>query len=242
MRKLFYALLLLPFIAVSQGNEAFLLNLSEITVKTGHDAQFVEGVKSWKKCYKDNDGKDPWNMWKRVQGEGSVYTLTSRMTNWAEMDEKGDPAGKECRMTAVNFIMPHVKSMHRNIARSMPGISRSTGMPQDTKVVWVYNVKTSNSDSFREVVRELTAATKKAEGDSRGTWYNVQGGAPEGADYFVGIPFKNFADLDVDRDSVWKIYEKANGKAKTDALRAKMRASISSDWSYIYSLNEELSF
>ena len=53
MRKLFYALLLLPFFAVSQENEAFLLNVSEITVKTGHNAQFVEGVKSWKKCYKD---------------------------------------------------------------------------------------------------------------------------------------------------------------------------------------------
>ena len=242
MRKLFYALLLLPFFAVSQENEAFLLNVSEITVKTGHNAQFVEGVKSWKKCYKDNDGKDPWNMWKRVQGEGTVYTMTSTMANWAEMDKDGDAAGKECRMAVVNLIMPHVKSVNYNIARSMPDISKSTGMPQDTKVVWVYNAKTSNSVSFREVVGELTAATKKAEGDARGTWYNVQGGAPEGANYFVAVPFKNFAELDVDRDGVWNIYEKANGKTKTDALRAKMRASISSDWSYIYSLNEELSF
>ena len=241
MRKLFYALLLLPFFAVSQGNEAFLLNLTEVTVKQGHDAQFVEGVKSWKKCYKDNDGKDPWNMWKRVQGEGSVYTLTSRMAKWAEMDEDGDSAGKECRMTAVNFIMPHVKSMHRNIARSMPDVSRKASS-QDSKLVWVYNAKTSNSNDFNDVVKELTSAIKKAEGDSRGTWYSLQGGAPEVADYFVAIPYKNFAELDIDRDGVWKVYEKANGKAKTDALRAKMRASISSDWSYIYSLNEELSF
>jgi hypothetical protein len=51
MRKLLYALLLLPFLVVAQGNESLLLNLSEITVKHGHDAQFVEGVKSWKKCY-----------------------------------------------------------------------------------------------------------------------------------------------------------------------------------------------
>jgi len=241
MRKLFYVLLLLPFFAVSQGNEAFLLNLTEITVKQGHDAQFVEGVKSWKKCYKDNDGKDPWNMWKRVQGEGSVYTLTSRMAKWAEMDEDGDSAGKECRMTAVNFIMPHVKSMHYNIARSMPDVStKSTS--EDSKLVWVYNAKTSNSNDFTDVVKELTSALKKAEGDSRGTWYSLQGGAPEVADYFVAIPYKNFAELDIDRDGVWKVYEKANGKAKTDALRAKMRASISSDWSYIYSLNEELSF
>ena len=242
MRKLLYLILLLPFVAISQEIPSFLLNLSEITVKSGHNAQFVEGVKSWKKCYKDNDGKDEWSMWRRVQGEGTVYTMTSTMANWAEMDDDNDPAGKECRMIVVNLIMPHVKSVHYNIARSIPDFSRSTAMPEDTKLVWVYNVKTSNSTSFKECVGELTSALKKAEGDSRGIWYSLQGGAPEIADYFIGIPFKNFADLDVDRDGVWKIYEKTNGKAKADALRAKIRASISSDWSYMYNLSEELSF
>ena len=90
MRKLLYLLLILPMIAVSQENESFLLNLSEITVKPGHDAQFLEGVKSWKKCYVDSEGKDKWNMWRRVQGKGSVYTLTSTMANWAEMDDESN--------------------------------------------------------------------------------------------------------------------------------------------------------
>ena len=226
---------------LSQENESFLLNLSEITVKSGHNSQFMEGVKAYKKCYNDNEGKDNWNMWRRMQGEGTVYTFTSTMANWAEMDDNNDPADKECRMKVVNLIMPHVKKVHYNIASSMPSFSRSTGMPEDTKVVWVYNVKTKNSTSFREVVEEISKAVVKAEGDNRGTWYSVVGGAPEVADYFVGIPFKNFADMDVERDGVWKIYEKANGKEKTDALRAKFRASVSSDWSYIYTLNKELS-
>lgn len=241
MKNLLFVLLLLPMLVISQKNESFLLNLTEITVKPGHTAQFLDGVKSWKECYLENKGEDKWNIWSRVQGEGTVYTMTSTMEKWAEMDEDGDAAGKECRMIVLNFIMPHVKSIHYNIASSMPNVSRSTPMPEDTKLVWVYNVKTSNSISFMEVVTELTSTMKKAEGDSRGIWYSVEGGAPEVADYFVGIPFKNFADLDVERDSVWKVYEKANGKAKTDALRAKMRASLSSDWSYMYSLNTDLS-
>ncbi|WP_445957898.1 hypothetical protein [Yeosuana sp.] len=239
MRKLLYLLLLLPFVVVSQGNESFLLNLTEINVKQGHEAQFIEGVKSWKKCYQDNEGKNKWNMWRRVQGEGSVYTLTSSMAKWAEMDEDNDIAGQKCRIKVVDLIRPHIKSTNYNIARSMPEVSRTTPMPEDTKLVWVYNVKTSNSDSFKEAVKEISTAIKKAEGDSRATWYNVQGG--QGSDYFVAVPYKNFAEMDVDRDGVWKIYEKANGKAKTDALRAKFRASVSSDWSYMYTLNEELS-
>ncbi|MFL1012942.1 hypothetical protein [Flavisericum labens] len=241
MKKLLFLMLLLPLLVVSQENESFLLNLSEITVKTGHNAQFIEGVKAWKECYLENDGEDKWNIWKRVQGEGNVYTMTSAMANWAEMDEKDDPAGKECRMIVVNLIMPHVKSVHYNIARSMPELSRNAPMPEDTGLVWVYNVKVNNSSDFNDVVSEISKAVKKAEGDSRGTWYSVMGGSPEVADYFIGVPFKNFASLDVERDGVWKIYENANGKNKTDALRAKFRASVSSDWSYIYTLNKELS-
>ena len=135
---------------------------------------------------------------------------------------------KECRMKVVNLIMPHVKSVHYNIARSMPSFSRSTGMPDDTNVVWVYNVKTKNSTSFKEVVGEISKAVKKAEGDNRGTWYTTVGGAPEVSDYFVGVPYKNFAAMDVERDGVWKIYEKANGKSKTNEFLSKIEEQTQS--------------
>ncbi|GAA4281238.1 hypothetical protein [Gaetbulibacter aestuarii] len=240
MRKLFLLLLVLPLVAFAQEDESFLLNISEITVKHGHNAQFMEGVKTWKKCYKDNKGDEPWNMWRRVQGEGTVYALTSRMANWAEMDEDGDEASKACRMQVVNLIMPHVKSVNYNIARYMPKIS-SMGS-NDNTVVWVWNVQTSNSRDFMAVVNEIAASLQKAEGTKRGAWYGLQGGGPDAADYFVAVPFKNFAGMDVDRDGVWNVYEKQNGKSKTDALRSKMNASISNEWTYIYSLDKEMSF
>ena len=63
MRKLLFVMLLLPFVVIAQENESFLLNMSEITVKPGHEAQFVEGVKSWKACYLENEGQDKWNIW-----------------------------------------------------------------------------------------------------------------------------------------------------------------------------------
>lgn len=240
MRKLLTLVLLLPLMAISQ-NESFLLNMTELTVKLGHNEQFREGMKAYKKCYVDNGGTNKWNLWHRVQGEGSVYVLTSTMAKWAEMDEDRDDAGKKCWINVVNLIRPHLKSVAYNIASSMPELSRTTPMPETTTLVWVYNAKTSNSTAFREGIAELSAAMKKAEGNLRGTWYNVQGGGPDAANYFIGVPYDNFAALDADRDGVWTIYEKANGKAKTDALRAKFRASISEDWSYMYTLNKELS-
>ncbi|WP_139002937.1 hypothetical protein [Hyunsoonleella aestuarii] len=241
MRKLVFLFLLMPFLIIAQDNDSFLLTLSEITVKPGHDAQFIAGVKAWKDCYLKNEGNDKWNIWKRVQGEGSVYTITGRMANWAEMDEQGDEAGKACRMLAVNLIMPHVKSSHYNIARFIPNTSRSAAFSADTEVVWVANFKTKNSRDFRECVNEISSVMETTEGDNRGYWYAVMGGSPEVADYFVSIPYKNFAELDVERDGVWKVYENEHGKEKTDALRDKFRASVSKDWSYMYTLNKKLS-
>ena len=241
MRKIMLLILILPMVMVSQESESFLLNMSEITVKYGHTVQFMEGVKSWKKCYKENDGKEEWNMWRRVQGKGSVFTLTSAMLNWAEMDEDNDPASKACRMNVVNSIRPHVESIEYNIARSMPDFSIA-GLPDDTGLVWVYNAKVNNSTDFKDVIKQTSMAFKKAEDSPRGVWYGVIGGAPEVSDYFVAIPYKNFADLDKDRDNVWEVFEKVNGKKKTDELRAKLRACVDSDWSYMYELMTELSF
>ncbi|MBD0832070.1 hypothetical protein [Aestuariibaculum sediminum] len=244
MRNLLYLLLLLPLVMVSQENDSFLLNMSEITVKQGHDSQFKNGVTAWKKCYKDNEGDFKWSMWKRMQGKGNVYTMTSRMENWAEMDDdSADEAGKNCRIKVIDLILPHVESVNYNLAKRMPKISKSnSNMSPDTKIVWVYNVQISNYDGFMEVVNEIESTVKKVEGDVRGSWYNVMGGGPEVSDYFVVVPFKKFADLDVERDGVWKIYENEKGKSKTEDLKAKFRSSVSEDWAYIYSYLEDLSY
>jgi hypothetical protein len=236
MKKLLSLVVLLPIMALSQSNSSFLLNMTEITVKQGHNEEFLQGMRAYKKCYTDNGGTYDSSLWRRVQGEGSVYVLTSSMANWAEMDEGPTDARNKCWENIINHVRPHVQSVGYNIARSMPDLSRTTPMPETTSVVYVYNVKTNNGQAFREAVGELTAAMKKADGDSRGTWYDSQGGSTDAADFFVGIPYDNFAAMDVDRDGAWTIYEKANGKAKTDALRAKFRTSVSKDWSYMYRL------
>tara|TARA_R110000850_G_scaffold147130_1_gene269302 strand:- start:13421 stop:14158 length:738 start_codon:yes stop_codon:yes gene_type:complete len=222
----------------AQNNESILLSVSEITVKQGHHAQFMEGVKKWKECYLENDGKEGWNMWRRVQGEGTVYIMASVMPNWAEMD-KEDPANKDCYATVLNFIMPHVEKVNYNIARSMPEFSRT--MPEDTKLVWVTFFKVNDGTVFREIVGAVSNAIKAKEGTQRGIWYNYMGGAADAADYMVSTPYSGFAQMDITRDTPWKIYENAVGKKKADEMGAKWDAAVDDAWSYIYTLNTELS-
>ena len=238
MKKLLLLAVLIPMLALSQNDGSKLLNMSEITVKPGHESQFIAGVKMWKECYLENKGTDKFNVWRRVQGEGIMYVLTGLMDNWAEMD-KEDAPGKECRMKVIELIMPHVEKINYNIARTMPELSR--GPAEGTKLVSVMFVRVTNDAAYNEAIKETTSTVRSVEGSPRGTWYSFVGGGPESPDYMVSTPFKGFADLDIKRDGVWKVYENKHGKKKTVELRAKVRAAVENSWSYLYSLNEELS-
>ncbi|MEY8848513.1 hypothetical protein AB9K26_06845 [Psychroserpens sp. XS_ASV72] len=231
-------LLILPFTSNAQEeNESFILSLTEFTVKFGQDANFTDGVKKWNKCYKENNGKDSWNVWHRLQGKGNVYVLASRMNTWAEMDNS-DAAARACRPVAMNFIMPHIESTEYNTTRSMPKISKKANLG-DMTIVWVTSFVVNDQMAFNEVVDEVSSTIAKKEGDRRGYWYRYMGG--EGADYFVSTPFKDFADLDKDMAGVWEVYESVHGKTKTMDIRKKFNKSLDDVWSYTYTLEKELS-
>lgn len=222
----------------AQDSERVLLTMTEFTIKQGHAMQFIEGVKKWKECYVENGGERNWNMWERVQGEGVVFVMTGMKENWAAMDKK-DPVSKNCYSLVLSLVMPHIEKINYNIARSMPDISRT--FPEDAELAWVWFAKVNNSTVFRENIEALAKAVADKEGGPRGVWYSYAGGAPDAPDYMVSVPFKNYADLDVSRDNVWKIYEETAGKKKSDAMKASQRAVIDQGWSYMYKLNKEMS-
>ncbi len=239
MKKILLLAVFIPMLAISQNDVSKLLNMTEITVKSGHESQFIAGVKLWKECYLEKKGTDKFNFWRRVQGEGIMYVLTGMIDNWAEMD-KEDEAGKECRMKLVDFVLPHIEKVNYNIARTMPEVSK-TKPSEGTKLVWVSFFSVENSNDFIEVIKEIGSTLRTVEGTPRGTWYDFMGGGPDSPDYMISMQYKGYADLDISKDGVWKIYENINGKKKTDNLRAKAIASVKSSWSYLYLLNTELS-
>ncbi|MCA0153557.1 hypothetical protein [Winogradskyella vincentii] len=240
MKKLSILLLVVPFFLMGQDdNSAMINNVTHIKVKMGHDAQFIDGVKKYKKCYAENGGEDTWNFWNRVQGSSSVYAVTDTMANWAEMDEGPDEASGKCRELMMESIMPHMKDVNYMITMSMPDISNDSQDPA-TKV-WVTYFRVSNYADFMSVIKAVSGAIKKAEGDERAYWYEVQGGSEKDADYLVAWPFEKYADLDKDQDGVWAVYSKEHGEEKTAEMRAKFNAAVDGSWSYIYSKNMDMS-
>lgn len=238
MKKIIYLIAFLPLLVFAQAAETQKLTTTEFTIKNGHADHFKEGVKLWKDCYMANKGTWKWNLWQRQNGQGTSFVVASMQKNWAEMDQ-ADEAGKKCRSIALEKITPHVESTNKMISTTMPELSRE-GDPA-TKVIWVSFFKVNNSTEFEEVIKEIGSMLKAVEGKPRGLWYEVNGGGPQDPDYMVATPFANYAALDIKRDGVWKMYETKHGKGKSDALRARIRASIDENWSYMYKLNDELS-
>jgi len=225
-------------VKAQETERGFILSMTEFTIKPGHNNQFREGVKAWKACYLENEGEWTWSIWSRVNGEGNVYVLTSGMGNWAEMDET-DEAGMKCRDIGRDLINPHVESAENNFFRFMPEYSNT--YPNPDQVLWVTYWQTNNWRSFREIVKEVTDETAKAEGAPRGYWYSALGGGKDAADFLVATPFANFAAMDVERDNVWTIYENARGKEKRDEMQAAFREAINASWSYIFRRAADLS-
>jgi len=224
---------------VAQAQEKSILSSTEFTIKGGHEQQFEDGIKAYKACYLGNKGEWTWTIWKRYNGKGSVYVLTSISANWAVMDDENDEAGKKCWQIVVDKIIPHVESKEDNFATSIPELSRAGA--SEWGVIWVNFFQVENGPLFREIIKENSEIMQKAEGDKRGYWYSANGGGPESFDYYVTTPYKNFAALDVKRDGVWDMVEKAKGKEETEKMRAKFRSSIKDTWMYLYKRMDDLS-
>jgi hypothetical protein len=239
MKKLSLLLLIVPFFLLGQDDSSNITNLTHIQVKIGHEAQFVEGVKMYNKCYSENDGDGKWNFWKQVQGTNTVYAVTDMMENWAEMDDDNDEAGNKCRNVFPNFILPHMKETNYMITKSIPEISNDSTEPKDK--VWVTYFRVKNTADFMSVIKAISGEIKKVEGDERAYWYSVAGGSAKAADYMVAWTFNKYADLDQNMDDVWKIYENAHGKKKTQEMRTIFRNSLDDSWSYMYDKSDDMS-
>ena len=217
-----------------------LSNLTEFTVKEGHDVQFREGIKTWMACYLPQNGNWTWSIWHRQQGEGSVYVLASYYVNWAEYD-KEDPAGKDCQNLAISLINPHIEKATTHVARFLPAISKTTNDGSQLIVVTFFELNQANGYKFLPVVTALNQAQAKIEGSPRGYWYTWLTRGPESPNYHVATPYKDYAAMDVMRENIWTMYENEVGKAKRDEMQADYRSAVNKVYVYHYKLIPEIS-
>ena len=237
---IFTGLISAPAVQAQDEEDSMILSMTEFVVKPGHNTQFMEGVKAWKECYLEHEGEWTWNMWSRVQGEGNVYGLTSFMENWAEMDDTSDEAGQACQNLAVNLINPSVEKATRNMASTIPSLSRAPGAAMD--VINVRYWRLDNQNLFRETVSEVESTLVDVEGEPRSWWYELNGGDLNAPHFFVVTPYENFAAMDNERDDVWTVVENEHGEDKREELQNNYRESVDETWAFMWRRMAEMSY
>jgi hypothetical protein len=220
-------------------NEPMLLSISEFTVKLGHNFAFQEGVKAWKSCYLENGGSWTWNMWNRMNGEGTVYYLTSYHASWSEFAAE-DSAGQACYRQAAELIMPAVEKVEDHFSWTKPEWSMTPGDGNNT-VVEVAYFRLKNWGLFNSLASEVMKIIEEAEGSKRSMWYESHGGGPDTFHYMNVFPYENMEALDDPFESAWAIVAEQEGEEKRNELLEDYRNSVENSWMYMFRLNEEMS-
>ena len=243
-------------------DESVLLGMTEFTIKPGRNTKFIEGVKSWKECYLENEGTWSWDVWSRLEGDDHVYVLSFFSEDWAVFDKR-DQARQNCRDISRKLINPHIESSKYLIARSIPAISNSNPISANARAISVTYWNVNNPSEFMEAVNEFHNTMKEKEGDISGYWFNTIGSGPlerwasfdidngywfssivsgpDSFNYMSVLPFRNLAQMDEAGSDVSKVLESAEVKQHSDKTNNAYRDSVDKVWSYPFTWVEDLS-
>jgi len=218
----------------------YLLTLNAIEVPPGHQRAFREGVAAVVECYRQNGTEASWSVWDRLQGRGDVHLAVFPSADWSAMGET-DPAASACRSVIEERIDPHVGTANVSVARKVPEYSGIDA--EDFTVVRLHYFRVDDAGAFREAVGELSAIITKDEHHADDSWFEVIGGGPYAADFFVVEHFADYAALDAERPTAYEVVERAVGAEQAQALWARFDEALKDDreyWSYQFSLLEDL--
>lgn len=104
--------LLASALVTADDHDDYILDITQIAVKMGHNMQFRDGVKAYMACYAEAGGENGWSTWRNVDGEGIVYHVVSQMDSWADLDDSDDEAASGCASVVRDEIQPHMASLN----------------------------------------------------------------------------------------------------------------------------------
>ena len=214
-----------------------LYTVYDLHVRLGEEPAFREGMTAWKDCYSEQDGKETWTAYRRLQGKGIVYAVVFSNPTWEEIGRR-DPAAQACQSVLRERIDPHLDAVETMISRFMPDIS---GEPGPHELAEVYSFEVGDASAFMAVVEAVTGVMREDGEGLRGWWHYTRGGGPGTADFFVVDPFQDFAAMDEQRSSPWARYAAVHGEDAAAEMRTKFREAVDDEWSYLYRRVADLS-
>ena len=214
--------------SLAQENDDYMIEITKVQVAPGQMDEFMDGVKAYRDCYAEKDGKNGWSFWRQVDGDQMTVHAVSRLNKWADLDAV-DEARNSCWRDHSDSITGNTAAVQTTFARRQ---SDWSGSPGDFSVVELHNFRVDDGEAFRSAVSEITGVLKEANYEHLGSWFDVIGGDGDDASYFVVEYHTNFAAMDVDKPGVYATVEEAKGEEEAERMFDAFDDALRDDHEY----------
>lgn len=245
-KKLLLSLLAVLFLCpISQNVFAQTGNLAklyQITVKPGHQAEFVAALKEhteWRK----QEG-DPWNwtVYQVVNGQNlGDFLIRSGNHSWAELDGYEDFLAKGSVPFNKN-VGPHIESITNSITSVDTTCVNWPENNDEVKLlsVLVFHLKPGHEWTFSQLTRKFDKAVKANNREGHYVFIWPENGLP-GPRVTLVMPYKNWAEMAGPKESLGDFIYRVMGADEAQKFWDGINDAIRSTESFVLKVRPDLS-
>lgn len=212
------------------------------------DQQAYEaGLKTYNRCLGEHGFKYAWMALNHETGDVYTYSYVTDPLTWADFDVMRE-SGRACDAVFRESVNPHLKHETSGFMKVLPEMSYmpdGADMGRGYVDVVLFTIKPGHEmdDSFKDTVKQITAAAVKAKWPGRYQVMRVIDSGDDAPDYILVSPSKDWADFGTEPDpAFWKMVADVRGEVQAKALRKALDDAIKHVSAHVDRYNAELTY
>lgn len=212
------------------------------------DQQAYEaGLKTYNRCLGEHGFKYAWMALNHETGDVYTYSYVTDPLTWADFDVMRE-SGRACDAVFRESVNPHLKHETSGFMKVLPEMSYmpdGADMGRGYVDVVLFTIKPGHEmdDSFKDTVKQITAAAVKAKWPGRYQVMRVIDSGDDAPDYILVSPSKDWADFGTGADpAFWKMVADVRGEVQAKALRKALDDAIKHVSAHVDRYNAELTY
>ena len=241
MKKLCFAILLLPLLMISQANEGLVLENVMLTVQPDKIAEFEAGIAAHNNKF-HADGPYGARVYNIQNGKNAgKYMLIMGPLPWSAMD--GRPSTKEHsddnNKNVSKYITPEVEVNYMKMHPELSNFSKDFNINKVS--VFMIDVKRfKNADFLEKVIKKVVKVYREKMPDQIYGVYSNELNNMDGMDYGWVEFFDNSSWMGKE-DKFAQYFEEVHGAGSFQTFIADVEATTDGDRSEIWTLRDDLS-
>ena len=214
-----------------------------LDVKSGHEAEFLAGVKKQMEWYKKNDESWHWHLWQYETGPDiGSWIFRSPGHTWEDLDARTG-RGAEARAHFMEHVSPHLESLSGVIFESLPALSQWPEDYGEVPMVSLYEFRLhyGMADEFFHTIGKIHGAIQESGWPVDYAWGVTRSGSELGTVWLV-VPMKGWADMKGPEKQFDAMLEETLDRPDADAIAESMKRCVRESHTSVARFRPDLSY